>query len=221
MRISILLFLLAFRASGQSIDYIELDNGDKITGQIEYKTPFMAKPYLLVDGTTKYDLTQQVKSYQLQGVYYKKFFMSTYGKPIFFQRTAHGKIDSWYRATTVINGHGGASSKRWDYYSFENGPLKKMRFRFVKKDLKESPEAMKVIKKIKGLRVVSGLGYLGGSALIIGGAVSISNTKPGENPGFPPTLIAGALIFNINLFLLNSKREKMIEAIDAYNMEVK
>jgi hypothetical protein len=107
---------------------------------------------------------------------------------------------------------------RWDYYSIEDGPIKKVRYRFLKKDLQESKEAMKVIKQVTNLRLVSAVLYTGGSGLIIGGISSLTNS---EGNSIPPALIIGAVAFNANFFLLNTKRDKLLHAIEIYNAEVR
>jgi hypothetical protein len=224
MKKAIVFILFPFLALGQDDNFILLDNNEKIVGhQIEYKAPLFVKPYLLVDGTKKYNLSTEVQAYQLNGTYYKKLIVTPYSKPTFYIRTAHGKIDAYTKTSSTTQWNGGAMStisNRWDYYSINNASVKKLRFRNIKKDLKGSSVAMKIIKEIKNLRVVSGIGYIGGTALIVGGVAASVNSTDEGNHGFPPSVIIGAVVFNINLFLLDHKRNKMIESIKAYNKEM-
>lgn len=222
MRILIFLFFLAsIKVIGQDESFVELSNGERIeSDNILLKEPVFRKAHLLVNGTEIYDL-DEVIAYQIQGRYFKKFTVGSLAKPAFFLRTSHGKIDAYSAASTTMMMNqttGGMStvSNRWDYYSINHGPLQKVRYRFLKNDLKESPKAMEVIRKIRGLRTLTGIFYVAGAGLIISGVTDLPNAK-----GVPPTIIAGAVMYNVNFLLLNSKRNMLIEAIDAYNAEMK
>lgn len=229
MKFLLALFFLFFwltESFSQDGDFIELENGNIITGQkIEFRSPAFKASYLLVDDKDKYELST-VRIYQIHGHYYKKMQPPGFLSESFFLRTAHGRIDAYSKASTtyVSNANGGMTtmSNRWDYYSKDDGPLKKMRYRFLKKELTESAEAMKVIKKIKTLRYVSAGLYVGGSALIVSGIASTaSSTDKSKSSGIPGGVIAGALTFTVNMILLNTKRNMLTDAIDAYNTEIK
>jgi hypothetical protein len=220
--LSFLLLVICFNLNGQDTSsFIEINGGKKIlSDDILIKEPVFKKAYLLVNSTEKYDL-DIVEAYQIGGNYFKKFQPKNFTKPTFFFRSSHGKIDAYSKASTTMminqtSGNMSTMTTRWDYYSIDNGPLQKVRFRFLKNDLKDSPKAMEIINKLKVTRTVTGILYVVGGGLIIGGMTSISNTK-----GVPPTLIAGAVIYNVNFLLLNSKRSKLIKAIDAYNEDVR
>ncbi|MFM7430030.1 MAG: hypothetical protein ACKO1F_09040 [Flammeovirgaceae bacterium] len=222
MRIFILFFFLTtINVNGQDKSFVELNNGEKIeSDNILVKEPAFSKAYLLVNGTEKYSL-DDVTAYQIKGSYFKKFQISNFAKPTFFFRSSHGKIDAYSKASTTMmvnqsTGSMSTISNRWDYYSINNGPLQKVRYRFLKNDLKDSPKAKEVIRKIKGIRTLTGVFYVAGAGLLISGVADLSNTK-----GVPPTIIVGAVMYNVNFILLNSKRNMLIDAIDANNLEMK
>ncbi len=219
LNLTVIIFLLTLVIAKSQDSFVELTNGKMIYGKVIYKEPVFKSPYLLVDSTS-YSL-DLVSAYQIDNNYFKKFLLPGFIRPTFFLRTAKGKIESYSKSstyTTFQGGHMSTMSNRWDYYSIDNGPLKKVRYRFLKKDLAQSPEAMKIMKKVKELRTLSGVLYLGGSALIIGGVSSLSGSK---GSGIPPGIIIGAISFTANQFLLFAKRDKLIDAINAYNEEMK
>jgi hypothetical protein len=149
LKLVFLVFLLPYLAFSQEESFIELDNGTIIKGElIQFKMDVSNKPFLLVDGTTKYELYQQVKAYQIKGKYFKKVFDPSSERMLFYFRTAHGKIDAYKKASNKRFWHGDTPflDNKWDLYSIDNGPLKKVNFRSLKNDLKESPDAMIIIK---------------------------------------------------------------------------
>lgn len=218
-KVTVLLYLLIYMNShGQN--FIELVDGEKVYGTVEYKAPAFKKGFFLINGTARYDEVS-VRSFQIGPNYFRKISPPGTAPSSFYLRTVQGKIDAFTKTSSQLFIGGGGTTNmrnRWDYYSIDNGPLKKVRYRFLKKDLQESTEAMKVIKQVINLRVVSAVLYTGGTALIVGGVSSLANT---EDNSIPPALIVGAIAFNANFFLLDTKRNKLLQAIEVYNTDMK
>jgi hypothetical protein len=216
--IVLFLFMVLKHAWSQDGDFIELKNGDVIHGsKIEYKSPVFKSAYLLVDEKDKYELID-VAAYQINKAYFKRLTPTGVSYSGFYLRTAHGKIDAFVKtsANFVMQPNGTMSnvSNRWDFYSVEGGPLKKTRYRFLRKELKDSKAAMKILNEIRAIRYVSAGLYLGGTALIVTGIANASGKS-----GIPSGLIAGAAAFGVNRLLLDVKRNKLSDAIEAYNSE--
>jgi hypothetical protein len=153
-----------------SQEFIELMSGEKIYGAVQYKAPLLRKGFFLVNETTRYDEVS-VRSFQIGSNHFRKISPPGTAPSSFYLRTAEGKIDAFTKTSSqLFVGAGGTTNmrNRWDYYSIEDGPIKKVRYRFLKKDLQESKEA-----------------------------------------------------FNANFFLLNTKRDKLLHAIEIYNAEVR
>lgn len=205
-------------SNGQN--FIELVDGEKIYGTVEYKAPAFKKGFFLINGTARYDEVS-VRSFQIGPNYFRKISPPGTAPSSFYLRTVQGKIDTFTKTSSQLFIGGGGTTNmrnRWDYYSIDNGPLKKVRYRFLKKDLQGSTEAMKVIKQVTNLRVVSAVLYTGGTALIVGGVAGLANS---EENSIPPALIVGAIAFNANFFLLDTKRNKLLQAIEVYNNDMK
>lgn len=203
-----------------SQSFIELTDGTNISGKIDYKAPPFKKGYFLVNDTMRYDEVS-VRSFQIGTKYFRKISPPGTAPSSFYLRTVTGKIDAFTKTSSQLFIGGGGTTNmrnRWDYYSIDNGPLKKVRYRFLKKDLQESTKAMKVVKQVTNLRIVSAVLYTGGTALIVGGVASLANT---EDNSIPPGLIVGVIAFNANFFLLDTKRNKLLQAIEIYNSEIK
>ena len=218
-KIVVSVFSLFVTTICSSQSFIELTDGTRISGNIEYKAPAFKKGYFVVNDTVRYDEVS-VRSFQIGPNYFRKISPPGTAPSSFYLRTVKGKIDAFTKTSSQLFIGGGGTTNmtnRWDYYSIDNGPLKKVRYRFLKNDLRESTEAMKVMKQVTNLRVVSTILYTGGSALIVGGVASLANA---EDNSLPPALIVGAIAFNANFFLLQTKRNKLLQAINAYNAEV-
>lgn len=222
MSITNLTFILCLLVciNSNSQNFIELVSGEKIYGTVEYRAPAFKKGFFLINDTVRYDEVS-VRSFQIGSDYYRKISPPGTAPSSFYLRTVEGKIEAFTKIssqTIIQSGQHTNMKNRWDFYTIGDGPIKKVRYRFLKKDLQESKEAMKIIKQVSNLRLVSGVLYLGGSALIIGGISSPANS---EGNSIPPAVIIGAIAFNANFFLLNTKRNKLLKAIDVYNTEMK
>lgn len=211
--------------------YIGLKSGKVIYSDIRYKVPTFGKSYLLVNDSAKYAI-KEVNYFNLQEGFYKHFIPPGQTAETLYRRVISGnRIEVYSKTVTNTSWNNDAvtgmatpttSTRHLDYYIKDGGTPKKVKFSNLKVDLSDKPESVAILRKVKGLRVLTGTLYLAGAGMFVAGIASVGNRssspgEPNESEGIPPLIIAGVITMVIPNLLHFTKRDHMLDAIKAYN----
>lgn len=212
--------------------YIGLKNGKVIYGDIRYKVPTFGKSYLLVNDSAKYAI-KEVNYFNVQGGFYKQFIPPGQTTETLYRRVISGnRIEVYSKTVTNTSWNNDAitgmttpmtNTRHFDYYIKDDGIPKRLKFSNLKADLSDKPESVAILRKVKGLRMLTGTLYLAGAGMFVAGIASIGNKsssspgEPNESGGIPPLIIAGAITMVIPNLLHFAKRDHMLDAVKAYN----
>ena len=146
-----------------------------------------------------------------------------YGNQIFAERTfTSARIDIYY---TDLEPNPWEASYSFRHFTYEKdgGPIKRMKYTNLKKDIRSCRASMSLLKKGNGYRISQMLLYGVGGALVTHGIVTgLSNNDrelppPGETRiSIPPTFVAGAIGLLIPRFLNRAKQNYFVKALKAY-----
>lgn len=216
--------------------YLGLHTGEIIKAkQLDYKTPAFGKKHFRLDGDKeRYDFSQ-VKFYRNHTGYHLKGDPVGSG-PAFYKREFHGTRINTYsiERTTYTAGAPGMygapmggtfNTYTLDYYTKDDGEMKKMKLANLKLDLKDNSASMVYLEKVSGINKVNGILYGAGAAMIIGGIIATANSAkkdeslpPGDSSiSISPFVFIGAVVVNIPWFTKGTKRKKMQEALMLYD----
>ena len=225
--LSVLLYItLPFTNAQEYKSYIKLRNGQTIFGKVEYKSPFLGTPYILMDDSKEYSF-DDILLYQNEEGYFRRVDSTD---NYFAERIVEGKIDlykktfDFYSPGYVMStpGPGGMSistfgggysySIEFDYFSKNNGDLLEASYGNLLEALADNNESISHLKTYNTLRYVT-YGLIGsGVALLIAGLAT--STK--EKPNFGLMIVGGVVGLSSWIPHLIGKDEYN-QAIEVYN----
>lgn len=195
--------------------FVQLKNGDVHRGEIQYKKPFLVAPYVLVNNTHKYKLSN-VKAYQTKDGYFRTVPTILSGE-VFARRVEKGRIDLYSRVDIYYNWDtmGSITTTRYDYFIKDKQPLKKANYKNLKVALSDNPESMRYLKEYKILSFVQGGLAITCIGLFIAGISQI------EDDGLTSTgkglMVGAVLVGNLSWIPHFIRPEKIEQAIKTYN----
>ncbi|MEQ8361841.1 MAG: hypothetical protein RH948_03175 [Cyclobacteriaceae bacterium] len=150
-----------------------------------------------------------IEGYDQEGKYRYVGVTTFRGRKIFTERIHDGHRVDLYRTNVISNGW----KTRLLWYSKDNGEIVKGRFGKLKKDLKDSPKAMKYLRGGSALRYSQYALYVAGAIVLVKTATKEFDEQigsPGETTG-PPIgfFVSAGLIFAP--FLINNLKINQYE----------
>ena len=229
---------LAQTDNGRPASYfLQLQNGEVISGnRIQYKSPIFKSSHFLVDDSLKYNPSMVAAFQSDEGFFARVEAGNSYDD--FAKRVLDGpRIDRYYTSRTTYDygyspysygyGYGGprTSRKRIYFFSKDNGPLYLVDYQNLEQALADNASSMNLLRRYrKDKWINTGVTILGGGLLAAGAISSFGNSQDVNNGGsinVSPLVYAGAGIlgaqFVINLF----QKDKLTQAIQVYNYQVK
>lgn len=151
--------------------------------------------------------------------YYKPIYVV--GFTLWGERTyTSDRIEIFY--TNVSNGGWNTNYKMAYYvYSKDGGPLKKMKYSFLKEDLSDNEASMEFVKKGNRLNITQAFLYVAGAAIIVAGIVQMDknlekSTRENTDLEIPPVLIGGLITYYVPFFMQGAKQNAFYEALTTY-----
>lgn len=234
--ISILAFFLTIGVLAQSSDstfVVGLKNGTiYYPGTLKMKTPIVGRAHLLLNKDQRIDL-DKVKYYQDATGYY--VFKNIDGfRETRLKREVQGRVNTYSRIVdtyspgfTGPNGiytPGNFNSAKLEYYQVGDGGIYTINYENLSKALKNNPQSVASLKRVKSLKNLNTAAYIVGSALVVGGLAHMGSLNEKEGPPpydttikWSPFFFLGAATLTIPLFTKAPKQKRLREAIDAYN----
>lgn len=221
----LLFFISTFSAAQTDSSFIVLQSGEVVTGKVEYKSPFLGTPFLLMNDSTGYQL-EQVQSYQNEKGYFCRVDKD---KGRFVRRVIRGNIDLYRETATFffpgssmsystpagtqyIITPGGHSTTDFDYFSKGDGEILEASYDNLLSALSDKEESVDHLKTYHTLKYVS-YGLIGGGlGLLVAGLATSS--KDNLNTGLVVTGVVVAVSSWIPYLIGGSEYEK---AISTYN----
>ncbi len=224
----ILLFSTSLKA--QSTDFVELMTGERYKGKVEVQTPFLKKARVVVNDSTTI-LLEKVRSYQTEDGYFMR--ISSLEGSGFAKRVEEGNIDLYIKqqmnygggghwipgpnGTSTYMPGGGMSSSSVQYFSKNDGPVRKANARNLKVALADNSASMDYLKKRDGLTAVQVIGIIGGLAI---GTASILSQSDKEVLN-PTGIVVGLVVVTGSSWIPHFAKQDMVEkAIQEYNRPV-
>ena len=221
-------FVSAFSTCAQERYVVGLTNGQEVqASKVRLRTPAFSQPYIEADGE-RYAF-HEVDYYKNENGFFQKLIPPRSREEEFFRREVDGpRINAYSRVVTQMTYGGGPGmaptmqTQRLDYYVKDDGPTQMMTFSNLKKDLADHAGSQQMLRSVKSLRMVTGLLYVAGAAMVISGISSdLKTVKDGpssDGGGIPPMFIGGAVTLAIPWLVFRPmKRKKMMQAVMVYN----
>lgn len=217
-----------FSSTAQERFVVGLMNGQEFrASNVRLRTPAFSQRYIEADGQ-RYAF-HQVKYYSNEDGFFEKFIPPRLRQEEFFRREVHGpRINAYSRVVTQMHYSGGPGmapamqTQRLDYYVKDKGLVQMMTFSNLKKDLADHGGSQEMLRSVKTLRMVTGLLYVAGTAMLISGISSDLNSERDslspDGGGVPPLFIGGAVSLAVPWLVFRPiKRKKMLQAVMVYN----
>ena len=157
-----------------------------------------------------------IEGYDQEGKYRYIGVTTLQGRKIFTERIHDGQRVDLYRTTVISNGW--KSNLLW--YSKDDGEIVKGRFGKLKRDLRDSPKAMKYLRGGSALRYTQYALYAVGAAVLVSAATKQLDKEqdpPGATSGPPVGFFVGAGLLLVPFYLNNLKNKQYKKAGRAYD----
>lgn len=129
--------------------------------------------------------------------------------------------------TDIVTGTMAANYKpKSCLYTKDGGQLQKLKLKYLKRDLADCPASLEHLRKGKNIGKAQAGVRVASISLLIAGFISMvndsnveapgSSTETNSSPDIPPSIIVGAVAAWIPILMENSKREKYLDALKAY-----
>ncbi|MBI1806243.1 MAG: hypothetical protein HYR76_04225 [Ignavibacteria bacterium] len=204
---------------------IQLASGQRLTGKVEYKQPFLAKPYVLLNDSIKYKI-EEIRAFQCANGYFAKLPKSS--KVV--RRTLQGKIDLYQDVQSyfipgqsyTVNTPGGSfvqstpasfNTYTLDYFSKNGGDILDASLGNLKTALVDNPESMKYLSEYQTLNLVQ-WGLVGTGLGMVITSFLTATKEDGPNKGL---LIGGGVTAVLGWIPKLMKDGKMEDAVRVYN----
>lgn len=151
---------------------------------------------------------------------FRYFGVTTFqGLFIFAERIHDGERVDLYLNNVVTGGWNYRYSNKLLHYSKDGGEIKKARYSNLRKELKDSPEAMKKLHAGNAIKISQYLIYGLGAYVLVKTAKDESNkplSPPGTDEGIPSGFLVGAGILFVPWFINGLKLKQYENACKAY-----
>ncbi|WP_242926200.1 hypothetical protein [Pontibacter vulgaris] len=207
--------------------YVQLQNGQIVyADKLKFKTPIFKQDYFLLNDSMQFRL-DAVKAYQNADGYYARVGYGSRANA-FAKRILHGPRISKYYTTTYDYynmgyspygyGMGAPSRRRVYFFSKDDGPLQSFNYGNLQEALSDNASSMVMLKRYKSERfLTTGLSVLG-AGIAAFGVYSSSNNSNGS---LSPAVYAGVGVAAIPFVLQLFQKDKLTQAIELYNYQIK
>lgn len=148
------------------------------------------------------------------------FTVATFqGLEIFAERIHDGERIDLYLNNVVTGGWDFRYTMKLLHYSKDDGEIKKARYPNLRRDLKDSPEAMSKLRAGNAIKISQYLLYGLGAYILVNSAVKESEepmTPPGTDPGIPTGFLVGAGILFVPWMINGLKLKQYEQACKEY-----
>ena len=215
--------------------FIGLINGQNIPATyIQYKTPLFKPRYFLVNDSMRI-AADQVYRYQDETGYYERISLERSNQE-FAKRESTGRISKFYTARTSYDpgysygyGYGpygaGYPRVRYTYYFSKDGqPLQSLNYKNLKVALADNAGSMASLHRYKRSKNIETGLFVAGAGLLIGGMVATLNdlnSPDNRSTNVSPAVYAGLIVVNVPWIIRLFEKDRMEEAIQLYNYQIK
>lgn len=157
-----------------------------------------------------------IEGYDQEGKYRYIGVATLQSRKIFTERIHDGQRVDLYRTNYISNGW----KTKLLWYSKDEGEIVKGRFAKLRKDLKDSPEAMKYLRGGSAIRYTQYALYAVGAVVLVSAATKQLDKEPGppgETSGPPVGFFVGAGLLLVPFYLNNLKIKQYEKAGRAYD----
>ncbi|AKD02747.1 hypothetical protein POKO110462_00430 [Pontibacter korlensis] len=241
----ILCLLLGYTAfgqtsSGQGRYFIQLQDGRIVyADKLQYKSPIFKSNHFLLDDSLKYNPSMVSVFQNEDGFFARVEAGSRYDA--FAKRLTDGpRIDRFYTTRTYYDGGGygyspygygygygmpRTSRKRIYFFSKDNGPLYIMNYDNLETALADNASSMALLRRYKKDKLINtGVSIVGAGLLAVGAVKSINDSQEingTTNLKVSPLMYAGAGILGAQLVINLFQKDKLTQAMEVYNYQLK
>lgn len=211
--------------------FLQLRNGQVVYGnKVQYKSPIFKQDFFLVDDTLKYS-PELVDVYQNSDGYFARVAAGNRFDS-FAKRIMEGPRVSKFYTTTIDYAAMGyspygygmprTSRRRIYFFSKDNGPLMTFNQQNLEQALADNASSMVLIQRHKREKTISTVVGIAGAGLLTYGLLSSSQSSTNPNSvNVSPAVYAGAGLIAVPLVIQLFRKDKLTQAVDVYNYQVK
>ncbi len=220
--------------------FIQLQDGQTFyADKLEYKSPLFKQAYFLLDDSLKYN-PSLVAAFEDEGGYYARVAAGK-NSDAFAKRLLDGpRIDKFYTSRTTYDynsygygygygrfGYGGPNTNRQRIYFFskDDGPLYLFDYDNLEAALSDNVASLALLRKHRKDKLLNtGISVVGAGLLVAGGLVTAGNTHTNANGNttlrVSPLMYAGAGVLGAQLLINLFQKDKLTQAVEAYNYQL-
>ncbi|MCX2740644.1 hypothetical protein [Pontibacter anaerobius] len=237
-----LCLLLGYTAFGQTSRgqgryFLQLQDGQVFyANKLQYKSPLFKSSHFLLDDSLKFN-PSMVNVYQNEDGFFARVEAgSSYNS--FAKRLTDGpRIDRFYTTRTYYDGGYGyspygygygmprTSRKRIYFFSKDEGPLYIMNYDNLETALSDNASSMALLHRYKKDKLINtGVSIVGAGLLAVGAVKSINNSQEvngSTSIDINPLMYAGAGILGAQLIINLFQKDKLTQAMEVYNYQLK
>ncbi|WP_299706517.1 hypothetical protein [uncultured Pontibacter sp.] len=211
--------------------FIQLRNGQVVyANKLQYKSPIFKQDFFLLDDSLKY-APELVDVYQSSDGYFARVAAGNRFDS-FAKRILEGpRISKFYTTTIDYSAMGyhpygygmpRSSRRRIYFFSKDNGPLMTFNQQNLEQALADNASSMVLIQRHKRERVISTVMGIAGAGLLTYGLLSSSQSSTNPNDvNISPIVYAGAGLIAVPLVIQLFRKDKLTQAVDVYNYQVR
>lgn len=211
--------------------FLQLRNGQVVYGnRVQYKSPIFKQDFFLVDDSLKYS-PELVDVYQNNDGYFARVAAGNRFDS-FAKRIMEGPRVSKFYTTTIDYAAMGyqpygygmprTSRRRIYFFSKDNGPLMTFNQQNLEQALADNASSMVLIQRHKREKTISTVVGIAGAGLLTYGLLSSSQSSTNPNSvNMSPAVYAGAGLIAVPLVIQLFRKDKLTQAVDVYNYQVK
>lgn len=209
--------------------FIKLHTGEVIrASKIQLKSPLFKSNYFLLDDSLSYS-PAMVTSFQNNDGYYARIEPGNH-PDAFAKRILEGpRIEKFYTSRLTYEGYSYSpygygmprtSRRRVYYFSKDDGPLYHYNYENLQMALSDNPSSMLLLQRYKREKIIDTGVTIVGAGLLALGIINSERTMEGDLK-LSPMLYAGAGVLGGQLVINLFRKDKLMQAIQIYNYQVK
>ncbi len=234
-----LVMCVGAQAQSDSRYFVQLQTGEVYyADKLRFKTPLFKQDHFLLNDSLKFSISS-VAAYQNDEGYFARVAYGNRSES-FAKRISDGpRISKFFTSTYDYYNSGfspygygygyggfgmgaGPSRRRIYFFSKDNGPLIPFEFENLAEALADNPSSMLLLSRHKRDKFIhTGISILGAGLLAYGVLNSVNSTNEFGQARLNPVIYAGAGIVAIPFAIQLFQKDKLTQAVEVYNYQVR
>lgn len=211
--------------------FVKLRNGEVVyANKLQYKSPIFKQDFFLLDDSLKYS-PELVEIYQNSEGYFARVAAGNRFDAFAKRITEGPRISKFYTTTYDYSSMGYSpygygmprtSRRRIYFFSKDDGPLLTFNQDNLRQALADNASSMLLLQRHKRERFIFTAMGIAGAGLATVGILSSSQSSTNPNSvNISPVVYAGAGLIAIPLVMQLFKKDKLTQAVEVYNYQVR